>query len=107
MHRVQGSGSRVQIELVPRLRLGMHSPEAPPRRAAQAACATLIFAAGVFLMPAVAGADELKPNVATSKTGLVASVHPLATDAGVAALSRGGNAVDAAIATALTLGVVD
>jgi gamma-glutamyltranspeptidase/glutathione hydrolase len=85
----------------------MHSPEAPPRRAAQAACATLIVAAGVFLMPAVAGADELKPNVATSKTGLVASVHPLATDVGVAALSRGGNAVDAAIATALTLGVVD
>lgn len=45
--------------------------------------------------------------MATSKSGLVASVHPLATDAGVAALGRGGNAVDAAIATALTLGVVD
>ena len=32
---------------------------------------------------------------------------PLATDAGVAVLKDGGNAVDAAIATALTLGVVD
>jgi gamma-glutamyltranspeptidase/glutathione hydrolase len=37
----------------------------------------------------------------------VASVHPLATDAGLNAFKSGGNAVDAAIATALTLGVVD
>lgn len=46
-------------------------------------------------------------NVATSKKNMVASVHPLATDAGVAAFKNGGNAIDAAIATALTLGVVD
>ncbi|MES2505521.1 MAG: gamma-glutamyltransferase [Verrucomicrobiota bacterium] len=36
-----------------------------------------------------------------------ATVHPLATDAATAAYARGGNAVDAAIAAALTLGVVD
>ena len=59
-------------------------------------------------MPALAAADEgPKPQVVTSKSGLVASVHPLATDAGVTTLQRGGNAVDAAIATALVLGVVD
>ena len=39
--------------------------------------------------------------------GAVASVHPLATDAGVRVLRNGGNAVDAAIATAITLGIVD
>jgi gamma-glutamyltranspeptidase/glutathione hydrolase len=39
--------------------------------------------------------------------GCVATVHPLATDAALAALDRGGNAIDAAVAAALTLGVVD
>ncbi len=37
----------------------------------------------------------------------VASVSPVATRAGLDALKAGGNAVDAAIATAITLGVVD
>jgi gamma-glutamyltranspeptidase/glutathione hydrolase len=43
----------------------------------------------------------------TSRKNMVASVHPLATQAGVDAFAQGGNAIDAAIATALTLGVVD
>lgn len=46
-------------------------------------------------------------NVATAVHGMVASVQPIATDAGVAMLKSGGNAVDAAVAVALTLGVVD
>lgn len=37
----------------------------------------------------------------------VATVHPLATDAATDAYSKGGNAVDAAVAAGLTLGVVD
>jgi gamma-glutamyltranspeptidase/glutathione hydrolase len=37
----------------------------------------------------------------------VATVHPLATDAALAAYTNGGNAIDAAIAAALTLGVAD
>lgn len=38
---------------------------------------------------------------------MVASVHPLATQAGVDVLKSGGNAIDAAVAVGLTLGVVD
>ncbi len=38
---------------------------------------------------------------------VVASVNPLATQAGLNAYASGGNALDAAVATALTLGVVD
>lgn len=37
----------------------------------------------------------------------VATVHPLATEAAKSAYEKGGNAVDAAVAAGLTLGVVD
>jgi gamma-glutamyltranspeptidase/glutathione hydrolase len=39
--------------------------------------------------------------------GMVASVNPIATQAGLNALKSGGNAIDAAVAIGLTLGVVD
>ncbi len=38
---------------------------------------------------------------------MIATVHPLATDAGLAVFREGGNAIDAAVTAALTLGVVD
>lgn len=44
---------------------------------------------------------------AADTRGMVASVHPLATEAGLNVLKSGGNAVDAAVAVGLTLGVVD
>ena len=50
------------------------------------------------------------PGIAASATGargIVAAGHPLAAEAGLNALKKGGNSVDAAVAMALTLGVVD
>jgi len=45
-------------------------------------------------------------RTASGKNGVVSSAHPLATRAGLSILKKGGNAVDAAIAVGLTLGVV-
>jgi gamma-glutamyltranspeptidase/glutathione hydrolase len=46
-------------------------------------------------------------KIARSRDGMVVAAHPMAAEAGVEILRRGGNAVEAAVATSLTLGVVE
>lgn len=48
-----------------------------------------------------------RAHTANAEKHMIATVHPIATDAGVAVFRAGGNAIDAAVTAALTLGVVD
>ena len=59
----------------------------------------------IFASWALPGSANGETNV--WKRGMVASGHPLATEAGLSVLKSGGNAIDAAVAVGLTLGVVD
>ena len=65
-----------------------------------------VSVAAAMLAAPVAGAQNKQPT-AVGSGGAAASVDPLATQAAIAVLRRGGNAFDAAISAASVLGVVE
>jgi gamma-glutamyltranspeptidase / glutathione hydrolase len=64
-------------------------------------CAWMFLGLGVSFAPNAAIA------AARGKQGMVTSAQPLATEAGLAVLKQGGNAIDATVATTLAISVVE
>ncbi|HEY1107497.1 MAG TPA: gamma-glutamyltransferase, partial [Opitutaceae bacterium] len=63
----------------------------------------------LFVVAAVAlrAATPVKIEPVTAPHGMVVAAHPQAVEAGVAVLKAGGNAIDAAVATSLAVGVAE
>ena len=67
----------------------------------------IIFLAIFLFTTASFFGQKRKPEIISGNNGMVATAHPLASNAALEILKMGGNAVDAAVAAAFTIGVVE
>jgi gamma-glutamyltranspeptidase/glutathione hydrolase len=72
------------------------------------------LALGLFMIPVLASADRPAPvagkasrSVTVAVNGMVATSHPLAAQVGLDVLKKGGNAIDAAVATSAAMGLME
>ncbi len=61
----------------------------------------------VWVLTVLGASSMSNAHTATAEHNMIATVNPQATDAALAVFHEGGNAIDAAVTAALTLGVVD
>ncbi len=66
-----------------------------------------VFAAFALQLTSITPVWAASPRLSKGQKGMVAAAHPVATQVGLNILKRGGNAVDAAVATTLAISVVE
>jgi gamma-glutamyltranspeptidase / glutathione hydrolase len=105
MRRI-GNSSRRLSAAIPRLRRSPTGPRCrPPAILFALLTATMVMAYGVGSQ-AMAQDRNQGRSMVISRNGIVAAESPLAAQAGVQMLERGGNAVDAAVAANAMMGLV-